>query len=379
MYLTMICFYVIIIVLVVLFIIIRLSLPFWSRQPVFHVYDVWKYWMSPRVLSNELPRLDDKYVNSKNIKVVYGNDNNESYVDEMVKLIKNNYLRGKDLNYLPNKRHIVPYLDVNGVIILHYYYADRIIGTITLRPVDCILNGSMLSLHYVDYLCVHNNHRKKGIAQQLIRTLYYYQRHKTSYKIALFKNEGKQRAIIPLTIYESYRLIIKKMPVLKLHPEYKLLKVTDKTIHKVYDVLNNIKLAFKYFVSISIANLSLLITTGNIELHCLSYKDSIISLYFVRNSQCYNNDGKIVKEIYATYKTSGLPLEYFQNGFHVLLHRLYKESPECIIENIGHTKWLMDWLYKNRYIEKLNKYLVGFYLYNYLHKTINPKDLFINL
>ena len=156
----------------------------------------------------------------------------------MVKLIKNNYLRGKDLNYLPNKRHIVPYLDVNGVIILHYYYADRIIGTITLRPVDCILNGSMLSLHYVDYLCVHKNHRKKGIAQQLIRTLYYYQRHKTSYKIALFKNEGKQRAIIPLTIYESYRLIIKKMPVLKLHPEYKLLKVTDKTIHKVYDVLN---------------------------------------------------------------------------------------------------------------------------------------------
>ena len=375
----MIILYVIVIVIIVMYIVIRLSLPFWSKQPVFHVYDIWNYFISPRVISEELPIIDDKYVNIKNIRVAYGNDTNESYVDEMVALISNNYLRTKDLNYLPEKTHIVPYLELNDVIILHYYYADRIIGTITLRPVDCILNGTTIPLQYVDYLCVHNNHRKKGVAQQLIRTLYYYQRHKTYYKISLFKNEGKQRAIMPLTIYESYRLIIKKVPMLTLHPNYKLLKVTDKNIHKMFATINNIKLDFKHYISISITNLLLLITTCNIELYCLSYKDTILSLYYVRNSRCYNKENKIVKEIYATYKPSTVSIEQFQNGFQVLLGRMYKESPECIIENIGHTKWLMEWLYKKGYIEKVTKYVVGYYLYNYVYKTINSEELFINL
>jgi len=375
----MIILYVIVIVIIVMYIVIRLSLPFWSKQPVFHVYDIWNYFISPRVISEELPIIDDKYVNIKNIRVAYGKDANESYVDEMVALISNNYLRTKDLNYLPEKTHIVPYLELNDVIILHYYYADRIIGTITLRPVDCILNGTTIPLQYVDYLCVHNNHRKKGVAQQLIRTLYYYQRHKTYYKISLFKNEGKQRAIMPLTIYESYRLIIKKVPMLTLHPNYKLLKVTDKNIHKMFATINNIKLDFKHYISISITNLLLLITTCNIELYCLSYKDTILSLYYVRNSRCYNKENKIVKEIYATYKPSTVSIEQFQNGFQVLLGRMYKESPECIIENIGHTKWLMEWLYKKGYIEKVTKYVVGYYLYNYVYKTINSEELFINL
>ena len=371
--------YVIVIILIVLYILIRLCLPFWSRQPVFHIYNIWYYFVSPRIISEQLPRLDDKYVNTKNIRVAYGNDNNQPYVDEMVSLIRNHYLRSKDLNYLPEKTHIVPYLELKDVIILHYYYADKIIGTITLRPIDCILNGTTLPLQYVDYLCVHNNHRKKGIAQQLIRTLYYYQRHKTYYKISLFKNEGKQRAIMPLTIYDSYRLIIKKIPMLTLHPNYKLLKITDKNIHNLFSTLNNIKSDFKHYISINITNLLLLITTGNIELYCLSYKDTILSLYYVRNSRCYNKDNNIVKEIYATYKTSNLSIEDFQNGFQLLLAKMYKESPECIIENIGHSKWLIEWLYNKGYIEKLTKYIVGYYLYNYVYKTINSEELFINL
>ena len=375
----MVFLYVIVLFIVLIYIVIRLCLPFWSKQPVFHIYDIWYYFVSPRIISQEMPRLDDKYVNTKNIRVVYGNENNESNVDDMVKLISNHYLRTRDLNYLPKKKHIVSYLEVKDVIILHYYYADKIIGTITLRPVDCILNGTTVPLQYVDYLCVHNNHRKKGIAQQLIRTLYYYQRHKTYYKISLFKNEGKQRAIMPLTIYDSYRLIIKKIPMLTLHPNYKLLKVTDKNIHNLFSTLNNIKSDFKHYISINITNLLLLITTGNIELYCLSYKDTILSLYYVRNSRCYNKDNNIVKEIYATYKTSNVSIEDFQNGFQLLLGKMYKESPECIIENIGHSKWLMEWLYNKGYIEKLTKYIVGYYLYNYVYKTINSEELFINL
>ena len=132
-------------------------------------------------------------------------------------------------------------------------------------------------------------------------------------------------------------------------------------------------------MSTDITNLLLLITTGNIELYYLQYKDVILSLYFVRNSVCYNSENKIVKEIYATYKTKECSMEYFQNGFQIVLEMIYKESPDCIIESIGHTIGLLHWLKTTGYILIKYKYIVGFYLFNYIHNTIKANDLFINL
>lgn len=369
----------IVLLFIVVHLLIRLYLPFWSKQPVFHVYDVPYYFFSPMILSESLPNLDDKYVNMKNIIVKYGNEENKPHQDAMTTLLREHYLRDKRLNYLPENKNIEPYLELNDVIILYYYYADTIIGTITLRPIDCILDGNTLYLQYVDYLCVHKDHRKKGIAQQLIGTLYYYQRHNSYYKVSLFKNEGKQRAIIPFALYESYRITLKKVPKLKLHPEYTFTKVTDKTMYKLYELFSQIKSDFRYYISVNLTNLLLLITTGNIEMYYLSHKDTILALYYVRNSQCYNEDKKIVKEIYCSYKAPGCSNEYFQNGFQILLYKLQEQSSECIIENVGHTIKLVDWLKVSGYILKSDMYLVGFYLYNYLHNTVESKELFINI
>ena len=365
--------------LILLHILIRLYIPFWSKQPVFHVYDVPYYFFSPMILSEYVPNIDDKYVNMKNVVVKYGNEENKSLQDDMTKLLRQHYLRDKKLNYLPENKNIVPYLELNDVIILYYYYADSIIGTITLRPIDCILDGNTIYLQYVDYLCVHKDHRKKGIAQQLIGTLYYYQRHNTYYKVSLFKNEGKQRGIIPFVMYESYRIKLKRISNLKLHPEYKFTKVTDKNIYKLYRVMTQIKSQFLYYISVNLTNLLLLITTGNIEMYYLTHKDVILALYYVRNSQCYNQHNKIVKEIYCSYKASECSKEYFQNGFQILLHMFQEESNECIIENVGHTIHLVDWFKSSGYIITSEMYLVGFYLYNYLHSTVDSKRLFINI
>ena len=53
------------------------------------------------------------------------------------------------------------------------FYKNRInskilIGSMTTREVDCTINKNKLKISYVDYLCVHKNYRKQGIAEQLI-------------------------------------------------------------------------------------------------------------------------------------------------------------------------------------------------------------------
>ena len=369
----------IIILVVVVYMLIRLYIPFWSRQPVFHIYDLPYYFFSPRILSESLPRMDQKYVNMKNIIVQYGTEANKSKQQEMTMLLRNHYLRDKRLQYLPKTENIVPYLELNNVIILHYYYADTIIGTITIRPIECILDKKVVEVQYVDFLCVHKNHRKKGIAQQLIGTLYYYQRHNTPYKISLFKNEGKQRGIIPFAMYETYRVMLKKIPHIKLNPSYHFTKATKRCFHSLRGTILSMKSAFRYYISMPITNLLLLLTSNNIELYYLSYKDTILALYFVRHSQCYNEENKVVKEIYCSYKTQECSKAYFKNGFQLLLHTMQQQSSDCIIENVGHTIWLVDWLKVSGYIQKTEKYLVGYYLYNYLHKTVKTNELCVNL
>ena len=114
-------------------------------------------------------------------------------------------------------------------------------------------------------------------------------------------------------------------------------------------------------------------------MYYLSYKDVILSLYYVRHSQCYNEDNKIVKEIYCSYRTPECSKDYFENGFQLLLYKLQEESNECIIERVGHTIGLVEWLKSSGSIIQSDMYLVGFYLYNYLHNTVDSKQLFINL
>ena len=58
---------------------------------------------------------------------------------------------------------------------------------------------------------------------------------------------------------------------------------------------------------------------------------------------------------------------------------MQQQSSDCIIENVGHTIWLVDWLKVSGYIQKTEKYLVGYYLYNYLHKTVKTNELCVNL
>ena len=93
----------------------------------------------------------------------------------------------------------------------------------------------------------------------------------------------------------------------------------------------------------------------------------------------YNMENKLVKEVYTTYKTKQCIVSNFQIGFMLLLHTLQDDSLECIVENVGHTKRLIEWLKKSAYINKMDRYVVGYYLYNYLHKTVKSEDLFINI
>ena len=57
----------VILVIIIFFIYIRIKYRFWAMQPVFHVYDLYYWFVNVGIINKELP-LKNRYTNFKNIK-----------------------------------------------------------------------------------------------------------------------------------------------------------------------------------------------------------------------------------------------------------------------------------------------------------------------
>ena len=178
---------------------IRVKLNFWLSQPVFHIYNL-KFWINPPGLINkELPKIN-KYVNLVNNKLIkVDNEPEKDSKDKMIELeqicafIKNNYIIHRFTEYKPSMEDITAYLKCSNHPSFFNIYQEpkllfekgiplsvpdkEIIGVISARPLNfnLIKNKQKISfpIYYVDNLCIHPAYRKKGIAPEVIQTLYY--------------------------------------------------------------------------------------------------------------------------------------------------------------------------------------------------------------
>ena len=59
----------------------------------------------------------------------------------------------------------------------------------TSRMLNVSIDNNEFTTYYVDYLCVHKDNRKQGIAQQIIQTHDYYQRKNTVIPTSFLKEK----------------------------------------------------------------------------------------------------------------------------------------------------------------------------------------------
>ena len=199
----------IILVLIVIYVIFMLYVKvkhnFWAIQPVFHSYD-FHYWLKlPFII--EPGHSGKKYVNFNNTQY-YSLDSlkeNPEQCNNFIQHIQKHYLREKETSYIPNKNHILSHFKPGNSLFILYYLESTLVGSITSRVVNSFVDGQHYHTFYVDYLCVHGDYRKKGVAPQLIETITYYQRkHHKDVDISLFKKENSSHWIISLVSYDTY-------------------------------------------------------------------------------------------------------------------------------------------------------------------------------
>ena len=354
-----------IVCILLIYIYYKIRHPFWSKQPVFHYHNL-IYWVSPPgIIYHDIPERG-KYF-SYDIDFHTFDQMKDEQKNDFYDLISNHYLRNKHESYEPTKESIMPYFEKhNNISTITLYYKNKLlISSMTMRPLK--FNDS--HLYYVDFLCVHKDYRRKGIAPEIIYTHYVRNREEHPNKIFLFKREGELTSIVPLTSYETYCFNISR-PRKVFHPEIKNERIKKENIKFLYHFLSASKHKFIYFIVPDYSHLLHLIDKRILKIFVASYKNEPFGCYVFRDAHTKYEGKNSIELVASCYlKEKDLFEKYFFDGIRQM------KTKVVLIENISNNSIIIqNILRKQKYTFKSK---AAYFLYNYATRPVTSEKIFI--
>ena len=361
---------------VIIMLYFKLRFKFWSKQPVFHIYDIHYWFKNSQIIMPELP-IFNKYTNFVDIKTKNYRDIS---LNPLVELIQTNYLDEDTLQYKPKSENIIPYLENHNhpVYISTYTGKRNLIGCLTSRPLNVILKNNKFSAYYVDYLVVKKGYRKRGVAPELIQTHEYNQRHNNkNIQISLFKREDTLTNIIPLVTYKLIGFPLHKFKCGFLHASLKLLKITKQNLHFVFYLIKSY--VYKNFPCVilpDINNLAGLIESNNIVMYAIMQLDNIICLYVFQDTCVYHNHKKGVQLITSCCIDKDF-YSIFEEGLYLVLEKFKSEYQNLFIDRNSHNNILIERILNANRSRPFLTSTAAYYFYNYIHRPFLSSEVFI--
>ena len=377
-------FIVIIVIYILLFSYIKLKYQFWNIQPVFHYYNFLYWFTSNRVINDELPSIN-KYCNMREIQTYKYTELSNLDKQYIINFLKNFFLRTNDVNYLPTinsfesnfQNHIHPsFISIysNNTNLFDYknnnnFNFKEIISVMTTRPLYITLYNKNMTVYYVDYLCVHNLYRKKGVAPQIIQTHELNQRHNNKQiKVSLFKREGEINGIVPLVFYYTYGY--KKISIYKINDSsISVIPVNKTSVFKFLDFFKNNKSSFDCAITPHLSNLISLVESKSIFIYLLKQNSNILASYIFKNTDTLYYGKKSIECISSINSIKNDNTNLFYRGFTLAYYNIVKQikSKTILIEDIADNSKII----KNINDECFFCSPTAFFLYNYISKTVN--------
>jgi hypothetical protein len=367
---------------------------FWIRQPVFHSYDISYYFYPNKIINPELP-VKNKFTNFKDVKTYLMEEMTEDRWADFVDFIRTNFLKNKNNEFQPKLENILPYFKNSNKSMFSFYIeklTDKIpttISVMTSRPVNSILKGIQLPLYYVDYLCVKNSHRKKGIAEQIIQTHHYNQRRlNKDVKVSLFKREGELTGIVPLTCYDCFGYVVDKFiskTQYKVNDKYSLVEMGKTNIQVLTDYMKdpeNIK-RFDVFIYDNYSSLLETINTKNIYIYCVISREthSVMAIYGFKRSCVSINNKEILTShfsIKSTFTSEELFYYCFLDSIR-LINKALSTNPYRLlaVENITDNQLIINNI--NQWCKPFVISPTAYFLYNYVFIPVKSNKCVIFL
>lgn len=355
-------FYLVICLIIILYIWIKLRFQFWSRQPVFHIYNIYYWFFYQGIIQKYLPEKNKYY--SYNYQT-------DKYIptNVLVQFISTHFLNRSDIVYKPTietmtllfKQSIQP-------LITTYYKDNQLVGCITARQLTISINNYtcptriVVPCYYIDFLCVHKDYRKQNIAPTLIQTHEYNQRKKTNILVSLFKREGKLNVIVPLVLYTTYGYIIYKWK-----EEIKTITISAQQLVYICSILNFLECK----ILPNLSTLIDLVKSKVLIIKIIGNINNVAALYIFRDTQT-NYRNKDCIECLGSYNFT-LSYDIFLKGFKSCLSKLTYRF--VFVENLGDNNIINQLLRQQQTPSTVCP--MAYYLYNYVYKSIKATNTLI--
>ena len=354
----------------------KIKNPFWSRQPVNHRHHFYRKYMKPFVIAPSF--YNQRFINPLSIKTHTWNDFNHK--PDFQTFIGNHFYNKNGFKYLPNVEvHIDPYFsnDKNAYVST-YRHAGQIVGTITNRTLRIHYENNSFNVSYIDFLCVHQGHRKQMVAPELIQTHEYFQRNKSNKKclVSLFKKEGTLHNFSPLTQYTTYVCDLKDQTHIANHPLPTNLGVfiaSLSTLNSIMIHMSSVKKYYSCFIHPSIETISDIVERKSIQICGLINRDTqeAVASYWFRDTGFYADSDKPNVECFASmFDRNEISINEFIAGFFNSVIKISKEYNYLQLERIGDNTFVppLKWKYKTP---------CAYYLYNYSCQSLENKKVTI--
>lgn len=413
---------------------IRLVHPFWSVQPVYHGYDLWrKFAIHPYIIQKHAPVKTKYYIHDAIVTIPYSLIS-EEYESKLINMIQCNYLLDDSMLFFMNKALLRDLFagHVKDSLVSIYFEKKYKVNTIPtnvvdgiesnavsydLVPIACMvsvpvhyyhkkvrdnepitpLNTHKHVAYYWDYMCIDPLYRPKKLHRYLMQTHEYNQRTKhPDIQVSMFHVIGDAlNGIVPLTSIEvlSYSVneLATTMFVSSLPSEMQVVRIQKKNIDLLLDYLKLLETSDIFEFSI-IPSTSFIIEGVKNQLYyvyCLMLHEQVMGLYFFKDSFTAHEDYGNILQLIACYNNIGSEenkngntqnQETFIVGFSEALHNIIKYSgkPFGIIQ--FETAKLNQFVDKNTYtpIVPFATHMKHVYLYNYMYPgtPLQPTDVF---
>jgi len=372
---------------------IRIKMHFWHTQPVFHLYNLW-YWLNPPGIINKEPPPVNKFVNLSNNTLLQApaeaDPSNNQLTKQICQFICDYYITHESAAYKPTEQDILAYLQCsNQPAFFNLYYetplpfstaAPTLAGIVSARLLNVTLHSKTFGVYYIDNLCVQPGYRKKGIAPEMIQTMYYrISRVNPNVNAYLFKREGEINAIVPLVYYDTH-----VFDMTDFRPQYVLniaMKLIDIGLQQlnvfvtfIQDQLQN----FDCIVLPDISNIMNLIKLGKIKIYGILLQGELIAVYVFRLLEL-SYAGKKATECITIVSACKTP-DVLMAGFTMSWSKI-SALTHCqivFIEGTAHSHPVIKALMKTPSAVFSFKSPTAFFLYNYATYSIkNTKTLLL--
>lgn len=386
----------------VFFVVIRLRFRFWATQPVFHVYDLQYYLFPPGIIYPTLPDKTKFY--DPDIEHLPIDDpsseTNPDMMHQLARFIRTNYLQTPAVQFCPTVDNVAPYFSSHanksyisvkwGTELIANAKTNKIIvrpkpiSSMTTRPVVCEISKlEPFECNYVDYLCVADTDRGKGLAAHMIYTHAYHTRRKNNKVIvSLFKREDNLTGIVPMCVYDTIGFDMHRWKYIAPMPPNmgSVVECVPSTVYQLIDFITTTKGQFEMYASVSPGNLTELVRTKNIYVYMLlSTGGEIMGAYFFRNTCTWHKDRAKVLGLFASInRNAAASPDLFSYAFKLATSDIVQKNPEytyIVIESLSNNDIIIENLKQRTTVSSRSP--TAYFFYNFAYHTFQSNKVIV--